>query len=206
MGASFSSCNPWVTPLLVQEGVRGLYKGVLLSMVGIVPYLSVSLATYDTLKHQLPSDKVRALAAHTARAPLAAAYPSSNNNSNAHGQAKACLPASWHSRLRARSNNAACMCVRAGVPVAVVVPPGQDRCRGGQLRGSPAGVVPHRHHAPPHAAQRGQGKCWRILGCHAVHGVFVSSAYNPPPETHSVLATGTTFTVLPSHSPQPPTT
>ena len=34
----------------LQEGVRGLYKGLLLSMVGIVPYLSISLSTYDTLK------------------------------------------------------------------------------------------------------------------------------------------------------------
>ncbi len=32
------------------EGVRGLYKGLLPSMAGIVPYLSVSFTTYDTLK------------------------------------------------------------------------------------------------------------------------------------------------------------
>jgi len=41
-----------------QEGVRGLYKGVLLSMLGIVPYLSCSMTAYDTYKQQLPVDKV----------------------------------------------------------------------------------------------------------------------------------------------------
>jgi len=41
-----------------QEGFRGLYKGFLLSNLGIVPYLSVSLSMYDWLKDQLPNDKV----------------------------------------------------------------------------------------------------------------------------------------------------
>ncbi len=33
-----------------REGVRGLYRGLLLSMVGIVPYLSLSFTAYDYLK------------------------------------------------------------------------------------------------------------------------------------------------------------
>lgn len=33
-----------------QEGVRGLYRGLLLSLVGTVPYLSLSFTAYDWLK------------------------------------------------------------------------------------------------------------------------------------------------------------
>ncbi len=33
-----------------QEGVRGLYKGLVPSMLGIVPYLTLSLTAYDSFK------------------------------------------------------------------------------------------------------------------------------------------------------------
>lgn len=45
----FLLCVPWNTHGL-QEGIRGLYKGVFLSMIGIVPYLSTSMTAYDMLK------------------------------------------------------------------------------------------------------------------------------------------------------------
>ena len=32
------------------EGVTGLYRGLLLSMAGVVPYLSISFTAYDELK------------------------------------------------------------------------------------------------------------------------------------------------------------
>lgn len=40
----------------LQEGVRGLYKGFLLSNLSIIPYLSVSLSAYDTLKVRVDGD------------------------------------------------------------------------------------------------------------------------------------------------------
>jgi hypothetical protein len=46
-------CDPDQLPklsCLLQEGARGLYKGFLLSNLSIIPYLSVSLSAYDTLK------------------------------------------------------------------------------------------------------------------------------------------------------------
>ncbi len=33
-----------------QEGVRGLYRGVTISAVGVVPYLTISMCAYDELK------------------------------------------------------------------------------------------------------------------------------------------------------------
>lgn len=40
-----------------QEGIRGLYRGLMLSSIGIVPYLSLSLTAYDQLKQQLPEGR-----------------------------------------------------------------------------------------------------------------------------------------------------
>ncbi|GIM04015.1 hypothetical protein Vretimale_8654 [Volvox reticuliferus] len=39
------------------EGVRGLYRGVLLSMGGVAPYLAISFTMYDELRKRLPSDR-----------------------------------------------------------------------------------------------------------------------------------------------------
>uniref|UniRef100_A0A7R9Z3T0 ADP,ATP carrier protein n=1 Tax=Chlamydomonas euryale TaxID=1486919 RepID=A0A7R9Z3T0_9CHLO len=47
---------------VARNGVRGLYHGLLLSMAGVVPYLSLSFTAYDVLKQQLPETR----AAHAA--------------------------------------------------------------------------------------------------------------------------------------------
>eukprot|EP00798_Chlamydomonas_sp_ICE-L_P030784 gene30784-35825_t len=39
------------------EGITSMYKGMLPSLVGIVPHMSVSFTTYESLKNQLPDDK-----------------------------------------------------------------------------------------------------------------------------------------------------
>ncbi|GIL56625.1 hypothetical protein Vafri_11963 [Volvox africanus] len=39
------------------EGVGGLYRGVLLSMGGVAPYLAISFTMYDELRKRLPSDR-----------------------------------------------------------------------------------------------------------------------------------------------------
>lgn len=38
------------------EGVRGVYKGMVFSLAGIVPYLGLSFTAYDELKKFLPAD------------------------------------------------------------------------------------------------------------------------------------------------------
>ena len=42
---------------LRHEGVRGLYKGVLLSSAGVSSYIAVSFAVYDELNGHLPKDR-----------------------------------------------------------------------------------------------------------------------------------------------------
>jgi hypothetical protein len=37
------------------EGAAGLYKGVLISSAGVIPYLTISFAAYEDLKASLPS-------------------------------------------------------------------------------------------------------------------------------------------------------
>ncbi|GFH11643.1 uncharacterized protein HaLaN_07175 [Haematococcus lacustris] len=54
---NYASIRHCLSRTFAQEGVLGLYKGLGLSMLGVVPYMSVSLATYDSLKEQLPLDK-----------------------------------------------------------------------------------------------------------------------------------------------------
>jgi len=39
------------------EGISGVYKGLVMSLAGIVPYLAVSFTAYDELKLLLPTDK-----------------------------------------------------------------------------------------------------------------------------------------------------
>ncbi|KAL3140504.1 hypothetical protein ABBQ32_005089 [Trebouxia sp. C0010 RCD-2024] len=39
------------------EGTRGLYKGVLASAAGVVPYLAISFTMYDELQSRLPDNK-----------------------------------------------------------------------------------------------------------------------------------------------------
>jgi len=41
------------------EGVLGLYKGLFISLAGIIPYLAISLAMYDTLKDVTKKSKSR---------------------------------------------------------------------------------------------------------------------------------------------------
>lgn len=44
--------HAWAT-----EGIRSWYKGLGMSLPGVVVYTSISFSAYDTLKHQLPTDK-----------------------------------------------------------------------------------------------------------------------------------------------------
>jgi len=53
-----SSIRQVLAKTVAKEGVRGLYRGMLPSMISIVPNLAISLATYDYLKQALPVDKV----------------------------------------------------------------------------------------------------------------------------------------------------
>lgn len=39
-----------ITSVIKEEGPLGLYKGMLPSLVGIIPYAGVDLAIYSTLK------------------------------------------------------------------------------------------------------------------------------------------------------------
>lgn len=40
-----------------EEGLAGLYRGAGASVVGLVPYLALSFAAFDELRHRLPDDK-----------------------------------------------------------------------------------------------------------------------------------------------------
>jgi solute carrier family 25 phosphate transporter 23/24/25/41 len=37
--------------IMVQEGPRALYRGLIPSLLGMVPYAGIDLAAYDTLKN-----------------------------------------------------------------------------------------------------------------------------------------------------------
>jgi hypothetical protein len=64
------------TTIIKEEGLRALYKGWLPSVIGVVPYVGLNFAVYETLKARACSARVksRACALSTRQAvPLACA-------------------------------------------------------------------------------------------------------------------------------------
>lgn len=56
-GRTYPTVRRCMATTLRTEGVTGLYRGLLLSMAGVVPYLSISFTAYDELKARLPTDR-----------------------------------------------------------------------------------------------------------------------------------------------------
>lgn len=57
LGRRYPTIRACVVETVRHEGVRGLYRGVLLSMGGVAPYLAISFTMYDELRRRLPSDR-----------------------------------------------------------------------------------------------------------------------------------------------------
>lgn len=44
-----------VKKMVKNEGVGSLYKGYMISSLGLAPYLALAFSTYDTLKMMIPA-------------------------------------------------------------------------------------------------------------------------------------------------------
>ncbi|KAG2454149.1 hypothetical protein HYH02_001185 [Chlamydomonas schloesseri] len=56
-GRAYPNIRACMVATLREEGVRGLYRGCLLSMGGVAPYLAISFTMYDELRRRLPADR-----------------------------------------------------------------------------------------------------------------------------------------------------
>ncbi|GFR50815.1 hypothetical protein Agub_g13090, partial [Astrephomene gubernaculifera] len=56
-GRTYPTIRACLASTVRSEGVRGLYRGALLSMGGVAPYLAISFTMYDELRKRLPSDR-----------------------------------------------------------------------------------------------------------------------------------------------------
>ncbi|KAG2487872.1 hypothetical protein HYH03_013585 [Edaphochlamys debaryana] len=56
-GRTYPTVRSCLVQTLRTEGVRGLYRGALLSCGGVAPYLAISFTMYDELRRRLPSDR-----------------------------------------------------------------------------------------------------------------------------------------------------
>ncbi|PNW78500.1 hypothetical protein CHLRE_09g394800v5 [Chlamydomonas reinhardtii] len=57
VGRTYPNIRVCMVATLREEGVRGLYRGCLLSMGGVAPYLAISFTMYDELRRRLPADR-----------------------------------------------------------------------------------------------------------------------------------------------------
>ncbi|KAG2432586.1 hypothetical protein HXX76_008930 [Chlamydomonas incerta] len=57
VGRTYPNIRVCMLATLREEGVRGLYRGCLLSMGGVAPYLAISFTMYDELRRRLPADR-----------------------------------------------------------------------------------------------------------------------------------------------------